>query len=57
VPVMMQEYEKGAMHEQNLLRYRLEVVQMMPEGPYKSAVIAAILARMESLRKGGPFRN
>lgn len=41
------------MHEQNLLRYRLEVVQMMPEGPHKSAVIAAILARMESLRKGG----
>jgi hypothetical protein len=40
------------MHEQNLLRYRLEVVQMMPEGPHKAAVIAAILARMESLRRG-----
>jgi hypothetical protein len=26
---------------------------MMPEGPYKSAVIAAILARMESLCRGG----
>jgi hypothetical protein len=38
------------MHERNMLRYRLEVVQMMPEGPYKAAVIAAILARMASLR-------
>jgi hypothetical protein len=30
------------MSEKNLLRYRLEVVRLMPEGAYKDALIAAI---------------
>jgi hypothetical protein len=32
------------MSEENMLRYRLEVVQLMPEGAYKNALIVAIMA-------------
>jgi hypothetical protein len=38
------------MSEESMLRYRLEVVRMMPDGAYKSAVMAAINASLEEVR-------
>jgi hypothetical protein len=37
--------------EENFLRYRLQVVQKMADGPLKSAIVTAIGARAESLRQ------
>jgi len=37
------------MTEENFLRYRLEVARLMPEGAYKTAVIAAIRASLAAL--------
>ncbi|MBZ5591664.1 MAG: hypothetical protein LAP39_05475 [Acidobacteriia bacterium] len=37
------------MSEESFLRYRLEVVRRMPEGAYKSALIAAIRASLAAL--------
>jgi len=39
------------MTEQALLRYRMAVVERMPESSYKSALIRAIQGRMEMLRE------
>ncbi len=38
------------MSEESFLRYRLEVVRRMPEGPHKSALMAAISASLAVLR-------
>ena len=38
------------MSEESFLRYRLEVVRLMPEGAYKSALLTAIHASLASLR-------
>ena len=38
------------MSEESVLRYRLEVVQLMPDGAYKSALIAGINASFAALR-------
>jgi hypothetical protein len=40
----------NGMSEESVLRYRLEVVQLMPDGPYKSALIAGINASFAALR-------
>ena len=37
------------MTEENFLRYRLEIVQGMGHGPFRAALLTAILARMEVL--------
>jgi len=37
------------MSEEHFLRYRLEVVRLMPEGPYKNALITAISASLAAL--------
>jgi len=37
------------MEEHNFLRYRLEVVRMLAESPYKAALLTAITARIEAL--------
>jgi len=38
------------MTEEALLRYRMAVVERMPNSPYKTALIVAIQSRMEALR-------
>lgn len=38
------------MKEEAFLRYRLAVVERMPDSPYKRALIIAIQSRMESLK-------
>jgi len=38
------------MSDESFLRYRLEVVRRMPEGVYKSALLAAINASLAALR-------
>jgi hypothetical protein len=38
------------MSEENFLRYRLECVRLMPEGAYKTALLAAIRASLAALR-------
>jgi hypothetical protein len=38
------------MSEENFLRYRLQVVQRMAEGPLKRAIVTAIATRAENLR-------
>jgi hypothetical protein len=38
------------MSEESFLKYRLEVVLRMPEGDYKSALVAAISASLAALR-------
>lgn len=38
------------MREESFLRYRLDVVQTMPEGAYKTALIDSINAKILSLR-------
>jgi hypothetical protein len=44
------------MSEENMLRYRLEVVQLMPEGAYKNALIVAINASFAALRSRSSLR-
>jgi hypothetical protein len=39
------------MTEEALLKYRMAVVERMPDSPYKSALIRAIRGRMEMLRE------
>jgi hypothetical protein len=39
------------MTEESMLRYRLDVVQTMPHGPYKAALVTAIAFRMAALLK------
>jgi hypothetical protein len=38
------------MTEEAFLRYRMAVVERMPNSPYKTALIVAIQSRMEALR-------
>jgi hypothetical protein len=38
------------MTEEAFLRYRLAVVELMPDSPYKTALIVAIQSRMDALR-------
>jgi hypothetical protein len=38
------------MSDESFLRYRLEVVRRMPEGFYKSALVAALSASLSALR-------
>jgi hypothetical protein len=45
------------MSEESFLRYRLEVVTLMPEGAYKSALLTAIHASMASLRASQATRS
>jgi hypothetical protein len=47
------------MSDESFLRYRLEVVRRMPEGAYKSALVAALSASLAALRGTGegPIRN
>ena len=40
----------SSMSDESFLRYRLEVVRRMPEGAYKSALVAAIVASLAALR-------
>ena len=41
------------MSDESFLRYRLAVVRRMPEGAYKSALVAAIVASLAALRSCG----
>jgi hypothetical protein len=41
----------GVVSEENFLRYRLQVVQKMADGPLKVAIVTAIATRAEVLRK------
>jgi hypothetical protein len=41
------------MSDESFLRYRLEVVRRMPEGAYKSALVAANSASLAALRSCG----
>jgi hypothetical protein len=45
------------MSEESFLRYRLEVVTLMPEGAYKSAVLTAIRASLAALRASQATRS
>lgn len=38
------------MTEEAFLRYRMAVVERMPDSPYKTALIVAIQSRMEMLK-------
>ena len=40
------------MSEESVLRYRLEVIRLMPEGAYKNALIVGINASFAALRSG-----
>ena len=40
------------MTEESFLQYRLDVVQTMPDGPHKTALIESINAKMLSLPGG-----
>jgi hypothetical protein len=40
----------NGMSEESVLRYRLEVVRLMPEGEYKNALITGINASFAALR-------
>ena len=42
------------MTEQAWLRYRLAVVERMPDSPYKRALMVAIQSRMETLKRHAP---
>jgi hypothetical protein len=42
------------MTEEAFLRYRMAVVERMPDSPSKRALIAAIQARMEALARSVP---
>jgi hypothetical protein len=43
----------GVVSEENFLRYRLQIVQRMPDGPLKAAIVTAIATRAELLRQSG----
>jgi hypothetical protein len=43
----------GLVSEENFLRYRLQIVQTMPDGPLKAAIATAIATRAEALRQSG----
>jgi hypothetical protein len=45
------------MTEKAFLRYRMAVVERMPDSPYKSALIRAIQDRMEMLRVRTPIEG
>ena len=47
-------YMDEAMSEQNFLQYRLAVADLMPDSPYKTALLAAIQSRMAMLGKYKP---
>jgi len=44
------------MTDESFLRYRLEVVGRMPDGAYKSALVAALNASLAALRGAGSQR-
>ena len=41
----------GVVSEENFLRYRLQIVQKMADGPLKVAIVTAIATRVEVLRE------
>jgi len=41
------------MTEESFLRYRLDVVRTLPEGPYKVALVESIRAKMRRLGQTG----
>jgi hypothetical protein len=41
----------GVVSEENFLRYRLQIVQKMADGPLKVAIVTAIATRAEVLRE------
>jgi len=43
----------GIVAEESFLRYRLEVVKKMPDGPLKTAIITGIATRLQALRSRG----
>ncbi len=45
------------MTEESFLRYRLDVVRLMPEGAYKSALLAAIRASLAALHASQATRS
>ncbi|MFN7999264.1 MAG: hypothetical protein U0Q18_36935 [Bryobacteraceae bacterium] len=45
------------MKEEAFLRYRMAVVERMPDSPYKKALITAIRTRMELLQKPARANN
>jgi hypothetical protein len=44
------QWMRPPMSEEYFLRYRLEVVRLMPEGPYKNVLITTISASLAALR-------
>ena len=42
------------MTEEAFLRYRMAVVERMPDSPYKRALLLAIQASMEALARSAP---
>lgn len=45
------------MTEEAFLRYRMAVIERMPDSPYKRTLIVAIQTRMKALRVGIPCKN
>jgi len=45
------------MSEEAYLRYRMAVVERMPDSPYKRALMVAIRSRMEELAKPTPSQH
>ena len=41
----------GILAEEKFLRYRLQVVQKMTDGPFKAAIITAIISRSKVLQQ------
>lgn len=45
------------MTEEALLRYRMAVVERMPDSPYKKALVSAIQDKMAMLRVRNPIEG
>jgi hypothetical protein len=41
----------GILAEEKFLRYRLQVVQKMADGPFKAAIVTAIISRSKVLQQ------
>ena len=41
----------GILAEEKFLRYRLQVVQKMTDGPFKAAIVSAITTRSKTLQE------
>lgn len=46
-----QDNRGGVLSEEKFLRYRLEVVQKMADGPFKAAIVNAITMRTKTLQE------